>query len=118
MTSIFLREMKKSVLFLLFFSTFIFLGIFSSVFLPQIKVEITIQPQSQSFVNAHEPDSEAREKPHCVAISSSRFNTDEIINKINASYDKGYRLKGFSTTSTYIGAGIGDIKHFAAVCKE
>lgn len=102
--------MKKSVLFLLFLSIFILSGIFVSVFLPKINIEITIKPQYQSVVNAHESE---QEKPRCVVLSSSDLNPKKIIEGINKSYDKGYSLKGFSTSS-----GQYSFTHFAVVCKE
>ena len=102
--------MKKSVGLLLFFSAVIFLGVFLSVFSPQIKLEITIQPQYQSTIKAQEPDRVA-EKPHCDVLFSDR--RDYITDKINESYDKGYRLKSFA-----YGIDSAIRKFFAVVCKE
>ena len=111
--------MKKYILFLPFVFVSVFVVIVSSVFLPQIKVEITIQPQSQSIVKADKPDNSVKNKAHCIFLYQER-NVDKIIDKINKYYERGYRLKGFSATSTGTGlTGVGDtITFYAPVCKE
>ena len=106
--------MKKTVLLSLLFSVVLFLDIFSLV-LPQIKIEITIQPQ-QAAVKAQEPDNPGTETAHCLVLSN--YEVDEISDEINALYERGYRLKGYSTVAAR-GYGSYDVlKSFAAVCKE
>lgn len=106
--------MKKYILFL----PFVFIVICSSVFLPRIKLEITLKPQSQSSVKAEKANNSVKEKTHCVIVS--KFDVGTINKNINAYYDQGYSLKGFSVASTSPGiAGLADtVTYFAAVCKE
>ena len=106
--------MKKSILFFPFVFVVILVVIFSSVLLPHIKLGITIQPQYQSTAKADKPEKLSQGKAHCIVLSEMK--TDKITDSINAYYDKGYRLKSFSATSTKI--AIDTLVFFAAVCKE
>ena len=109
--------MKKSILFLPFVFIIIFVVIVSSVFLPQIKLEITIQPQFQSIVKAEKADNSIKKQAHCVILSDD--NIRKITKNINTYYDHGYRLKNFSATSHQrLATSIADLIYFAPVCKE
>lgn len=105
--------MKKSIVFFPFVFIVILVVIFSSVFLPHIKLGITIQTQYQSTVRAGEPDNLAQAKAHCLVLSD--WETDKISNEINTYYNKGYRLKNFSATYK---TDTNNFAYFAAVCKE
>ena len=94
----------------------IFVVIVSSVFLPQIKIEITIQPQDHSSVKAEKVDNSVKEQAHCITLSDD--NMREITKNINAYYNHGYRLKSFSATSDQIFQDIDKLIYLAAVCKE
>ncbi|MGB3642670.1 MAG: hypothetical protein WBA39_34560 [Rivularia sp. (in: cyanobacteria)] len=114
-------EIKKSILLLPFVFIVIFAVIFSSVFLPRIKVEITIQPQYQSIAKAEKKDNIATDKPHCVVLSANRI--EKVTDKINELYAKVYRLNNFSAIPSYmsltsINAPVMMYDYFAAVCKE
>ncbi len=103
-------HMKKYISFL----PFVFV-IVSSVFLPQIKVEINIKPQSQSIVKAEKTENSVREKAHCVVFYNSSIS--KITDNINSYYDRGYRLKNLSAAFT--NTGVGDrMMYYAPVCKE
>ncbi len=95
----------------------VFVVIVSSVFLPQIKVEITIQPQSQSIVKAEKTENSFKEKAHCIFLYQER-NINKIIDKVAEYYNRGYRLKGFSATSTSSGLDVDTVTYYAPVCKE
>lgn len=103
--------MKKSALLLLFLAVFILSGVFISVFLPKININITIEPQYQSAVHAHESE---QEKPHCSALYNHLVMKD-LIKVINEYYEKGYSLKGFSSSSY---GQFGMTQYSAVVCKE
>lgn len=108
-------HMKKYISFLPFVFAIVFVVIVSSVFLPQIKVEITIQPQSQSIVKAEKTENSVKEKAHCVVFHNS--STSKITDNINSYYDRGYRLKNLSAAFT--NTGVGDrMMYYAPVCKE
>ena len=109
--------MKKSILFLLFFCIFIFSGIFVSVFLPKINIEITINPQYQSVANAHEVEPE---EPSCFVLSSNDYDLKKFASNVNKLYDKGYRLQGFSSSSYSLGVSNSTsfMKIFAVACQE
>lgn len=109
--------MKKYILFLPFVLVIVFAVIVSSVFLPQVKLEITIQPQYQSSVKAEKTDNSVKEKAHCIFLSQER-NINKIIDKVDEYYGRGYRLKGFSATSTSSGLDVDTVTYYAPVCKE
>ncbi|MDJ0773738.1 MAG: hypothetical protein QNJ49_09985 [Mastigocoleus sp. MO_167.B18] len=110
--------MKKYISFLPFVFVIVFVVIVSSVFLPQIKVEITIQPQSQSIVKAEKTENSVKEKAHCIFLYQRTDDVDKIIDKIQQYYDRGYRLRGFSGVPTIITAGVPQVAYYAPVCKE
>ncbi|MBV6624061.1 MAG: hypothetical protein KI793_14175 [Rivularia sp. (in: Bacteria)] len=93
----------------------IFAIIFSSVFLPRIKVEITIQPQYQSVAKAEKKDNNAIDKPHCVVFSGLSSQMKRLSKILNRYYGEGYSLKGFSTAPS---GGISISEYTAVVCKE
>ena len=105
--------MKKLLLFLLCFSIFTFFSVSLATFLPEIDLQITIKPQHETVAEAQE----AR-KPNCVVLYN--YDVDKIADEINSLYDRGYRLKGFSTISTSIGVnpGVNIVKSYAAICQD
>ena len=108
-------HMKKYISFLPFVFAIVFVVIVSSVFLPQIKVEITVQPQSHSIVKAEKTENSVKEKAHCVVFHNSSIS--KITDNINSYYDRGYRLKNLSAAFT--NTGVGDrMMYYAPVCKE
>ncbi len=115
--------MKKYILLLPVAIIVIFVVVFSSVFLPRIKVEITIQPQYQSIAKAEKKDSIDINKPHCMVLHGDGYKDGKMTKIINEHYDKGYRLKSFSavpSNMTLIGnsASIMSYTYFAPMCKE
>lgn len=115
--------MKKFILLLPITVIVIFLVVFSSVFLPRIKVEITIQPQYQSIAKADKTDNVDIKKPHCMVLSGDGYKDGKMTKIINEHYDKGYRLKSFSavpSNMTLIGNSTSIIgyTYFAPMYKE
>lgn len=118
--------MKKSILLLPFVFIVIFVVIFSSVFLPRIKVEITIQPQYQSIAKAQKKEKKDNidiNKPHCMVLHSDGYKDGKMTKIINEHYDKGYRLKSFSAVPNFMtlsstNAHVMNYTYFAPMCKE
>lgn len=118
-------KMKKSILLLPIAVIVIFAVVFSSVFLPRIKVEITIQPQYQSIAKAEKKDSIDNldiNKPHCMVLHGDGYKDGKMTKIINEHYDKGYRLKSFSAVPSninFIGnnASVMGYTYFAPMCK-
>ncbi|MEO0971255.1 MAG: hypothetical protein AAFX80_23815 [Cyanobacteria bacterium J06639_18] len=110
--------MKKYISFLPFVFVIVFVVIVSSVFLPQIKVEITVQPQSQSIVKAEKAENTPKKQESCLILYGDNIN--KVADNIRAYRERGYQLINFSATSTSSGiTGLADsVTYYAPVCKE
>lgn len=118
--------MKKSTLLFPLAILIIFLILFSSVFLPRINIEITIQPQYQSVAKAEKKDKTENidtNKPHCIVLNYDGYKDGKMTKTINEYYDKGYSLKNFSVVPSFtnlssVSASVMGYTYFAPMCKE
>ena len=106
--------MKKFILHSTLFLFAVLLGTILSASLPKIDIEVSIESNNHSIVQAQDADNSGEGQLGCNIWSS--FQLDEITEWINSDYRDGYRFKQFFVLNEQQGDTLA--LHYVVTCRD